>query len=321
MSMQDHQPTQVQSLCLAGLIALGGHAYAQDYPNRPIRMLTSEVGSGSDVTGRLISEAIPARLGQPGIVENRGVQAPEITAKAAPDGYTLVLYSTPLWVKPFLQDHVPWDPIRDFAPIMLGVSTPNVLAVHPSLPAKSVRELVTLAKNRPAILNYGSGGAGSSSHLAAELLNSMAGISITRIPYKGVGPATIGLMGGEIHLVFVTGSAVGPHIRSGRLRALAVTSAKPTPLFAGMPTVAESGLPGYESTTPMGIFAPAGTPAAIIARLNQTISAILGNEDIRKRIFDIGAEVISSSPTEFAAYLKSDMARWGKLIKDKGIRE
>lgn len=285
-------------------------------------MLTSAVGSGSDVVGRIIADMLPARLGQRGIVDNRGILAPELTAKAAPDGYTIVLYSTPLWVSPLLRNNVPWDPIKDFAPITLAVDAPNVIVVHPSVPVRSVRELIALARAKPGQLNFGTGSSGSTSHLAAELFGAMAGVSLTRIPYKGVGPATIGLLSGEVDMVFAAGSgAAGNHIKSGRLRALAVTSLKPSALFPGMPTVAASGVPGYEAGTPLGIFAPAGTPPAIINRLQQAIVGVLNTEEVKKRVLDTGAEVIGSSPDEFAAYLKADIAKWGKLIKQKGIRE
>ena len=310
------------SALAAGVSVLAGSsASAQDFPVKPIRMLTSAVGSGSDVVGRIVADMLPARLGQRGIIDNRGILAPELAAKAAPDGYTIVLYSTPLWVSPFLRNNVPWDPIKDFDPITLAVDAPNVIVVHPSVPVKSTKELIALARAKPGQLNFGTGSSGSTSHLAAELFSAMASVSLTRIPYKGVGPATIGLLGGEVDIVFAAGSAVGSHIKSGRLRALAVTSLKPSALFPGMPTVTTSGVPGYEAGTPLGIFAPAGTPAAIINRLQQAIVSVINSEEVRKRVLDTGADIIGSTPEEFAAYLKTDIAKWGKLIKQKSIRE
>jgi len=298
-----------------------GTAVAQDYPSKPIRMLTSAVGSGSDLVARLIADMLHTRLGQRGIVDNRGILAPELAARSAPDGYTLIFYSTPLWVSAFFRDNVPWDAVRDFAPISLGVDTPNVLVVHPSLPAKSVRELVALARAQPGKLDFGTGSSGSTSHLSAELFSAMAGITLNRVPYKGVGPAAIALLGGEIQMVFATGTTVGPHIRSGKLRPLGVTSLKPSALFPGMPTVADGGVPGFEAGTPMGIFTRAGTPPAIINRLHQTIVGILNSDDVKKRVMDTGAEVIGSSPDAFAAYLKADIAKWGKLVKERGLRQ
>jgi len=310
-------------LVLAAYAAAMGMATAtaQDYPTKPIRFLASALGSGGDTVGRIMSDPLSIRLGQRVIVDNRGILAPELAARSAPDGYTILSYSTPLWVAPFLRDNVPWDPLKDFAPITLGADSPNVLVVHPSVPVKLVRELINLARAKPGELNYGSGTSGSTSHLAAELFNAMAGVKVTRVSYKGVGPAVVGLVGGEIHLIFATGSSVATHIKSGRLRGLGVTTLKPSALFPGMPTVAASGVPGYEAGTPMCIYAPGGTPPAIVNRLYQAIVAVLNMEEVKKKVFDTGAEVVGTTPEEFAAYLKTDIAKWGKLIKDRGIRE
>jgi len=298
-----------------------GVACGQEYPNRPIRMVTSQAGSGSDFAARLIAQGLPDRFGQRGVVDNRGIVAAEIVAQAAPDGYTLLLYSTPLWISPLIRDNVRWDPLKDFAPVTLAVNAPNLLVVHPSVPVKSVKELVALAKARPGELNYGSGSTGSTSHLSAELFKAMAGVNIVRVPYRGVGPALVALVGGQMHLIFPSASAAVPYLKSGKLRALAVTTAQPSALAPGLPTVAAAGLPGYESDTPLGIFAPAGTPSALIDRLNREIVWVLNRPDVKERLFNSGVEVIGSSPKKFAATLKSEIARWGKLIKDAGLHE
>ncbi len=293
----------------------------QNYPSRPIRMLTSQPGSGSDFVARLIAPELSASLGQPAVVDNRGIIAVEIAAKAPPDGHTVLLYSTPLWLTPFMRAKASWDPVRDFSPVTLAVSTPNILAVHPSVPAKSVKELIALARAKPGELNYGSGSLGSSSHLAAELFKAMAGVNIVRIPYKGVGPALVGLLGGQVQVIFPSASSAAPYMKAGSLKALAVTTAQPSPLAPGLPTVAASGVPGYEAATPLGIFAPAKTPPAIINRLNQEIARALNKPEIKERLFNSGVEVVGSSPGGLAATMKSEMARLGKVIKDAGIRE
>ena len=308
---------------LLGLtLASAGLVHAQEYPTaRPIRILTSQAGSGSDVIARIVSDKLPATsFGQRAIVDNRGILAPEIAAKATPDGYTVLFYSTPMWVSPLMRT-MPWNPVKDFAPVTLAVNSPNVLVVHPSLPVKTVKDLIALAKAKPGELNYGSGSAGSTSHLGAELFNAMAGVSIVRIPYRGVGPALLGLLGGHVQVLFPGASSALPYLNGGKLRALAVASAKPTPLVPGLPTIASAGLPGYEADTPLGVFFPAGVSPKIIAQLNKGIVGTLNSPEVKKLVLNQGAEVIGSSPQELAATVKSEMVRWGKLIKEKGIRE
>ena len=243
-----------------------------------------------------------------------------IAAKAPPDGYTVLFYSAPLWVAPLMRSTVPWNPVRDFAPVTLAVNSPNILVVHPSLPVKSVKELIALAKARPGELNYGSGSSGSTSHLGAELFNAMAGVNIVRVPYRGVGPALLGLLGGHVQVLFPSASSALPYLKTGRIRALAAASAKPTALVPGLPTIASLGLPGYEADTPLGVFLPAATSQKVVERLNQGIVGALSTPEVRKLVFAQGAEVVGSSPAALAATVKSEIARWGKLIKDKGIR-
>lgn len=306
----------------AVLMALGASgAAAQTYPTKPVRILTTVTGGSQDLTARFIAPRLADNLGQQVIVDNRGgVISMEMVAKASPDGYTVLLASGSLWISPFLRANVAWDPVRDYAPITLAVTLPNIIAVHPSLPVRSVKELIALAKARPGELNYSSGQAGSSSHLAGELFKVMAGVDIVRVAYKGAGPAMIALITGEAQVSFPNTASAAPHIPSRKLRGLAVTTARPSALAPGLPTAAASGLPGYESRAILGIFAPARTPEAIINRLNQEIVRILNSEDVKRRLLDSGAEVVASSPAELAAAIKADMAVTGKLITHVGIR-
>ena len=302
------------------MLLISGIAAGQSYPSRAIRIIASEPGGGNDFAARVIAQGISAPLGQQVIVDNRpaGVVAIEPAAKAQPDGYTLLLYSNGLWTLPFIQN-VPYDVIRDFAPITLAVRAPNILAVHPSLPVKTVKDLIALARARPGELNYASGSTGSSPHLSAELFNSMAGVRIVRINYKGSGPAVSALVGGQVQLMFATAGAAEPHLRSGRLRGLAVTSAEPSALAPGLPSVAASGLSGYESDTPYGVYAPAKTPEVVINRLNQEIVKFLARPDVKEKFFGAGFDIVASTSERFAAAMKADIVRMAKLVKDAGI--
>ncbi len=311
------------ALIRIGLLLAGtAMVHAQDYPAaRPIRILTSQAGSGSDIIARIIAEKLPASMGQRAIVDNRGILAPEIAAKAPADGYTALFYSSPLWVFPLMRKTAQWDPLEDFAPVTLAVNSPNILVVHPSLPVKTVQDLIALAKARPGQLNYGSGSSGSTSHLGAVLFNAMAGVDIVRIPYRGVGPALLGLLGGHVQVMFPGASSALPYLAGGRLRALAVASAKPTALVPDLPTIASAGLAGFETDTPLGVFLPAGTAPKVVDQFNQGIRAALAGAEVRKLVFAQGAEVVGSTPGELTTTIKSEMARWGKLIRQKDIRE
>ena len=293
----------------------------QTYPNRPIRIVTSEQGGTTDFASRLIAQRISPPLGQPVIVDNRpsGVIPGEIVSKALPDGYTVLIYGPPLWIGPLLQQ-TRYDVLRDFSPVTLATRSPNCLVVHPSVPAKSVKELIALAKARPGELNYSSAATAGSNHIAAELFKAMAGVNIVRINYKGTAPALNALIRGEVHLSFPSVSAAISHVNSGKLRALAVTSAQPSSLLPGFPTVAESGLPGFESAIIIGIFVPTKTPAAIINRLNEEIVRVLYGAAVKEQFLNVGSETVGSSPEELVAYIKSDVARTGKVIKDAGIK-
>lgn len=295
-------------------------AYAQNWPLKPVRIITAEPGTGNDLIARLIVPYLSNAFGQQFIVDNRGLVAVDMVAKAAPDGYNLLSYGPPLWLTPLLRQ-VSYDPLRDLAPITLAGSSPNILAIHPSVPAKSVSELLLLAKQRPGELNYSSSSTGSSPHLAAELFKSMAGINIVRVPYKGSSQALVGLVGGQVHLMFPNAGTVAPHLKSTRVRALAVTTSAPSALVPGLPTLSASGVTGYESASQFALFAPAGTPSAIIERLNREMIAALRKPDVTERLFGSGVEVTTGTPTELAVTMKSEMAKWGKLIKEAGIRE
>jgi len=312
-------------LLALGVIAGAMAASGQDYPRKPIRLVTAEPGGGNDFAARLIVQGLGGNLGQPMIVDNRGgaggIIAADIVAKAQPDGYTLLLYANNIWIIPLLRSNAPFDVIRDFAPITWAAKSPNTVVVHPALPVKSVEDLIAHARARPGELNYGSGGSGSSTHLAVELLKSMAGVNIVRVPFRGNAPALNALFAGEVHLMIATAGTVAPHLKSGRLRALAVTSAQPSPLAPGLPTVAASGLPGYESIQIYGVFAPGRTSSVIVKRLHDEIVRVLGRADVKEKFLAAGVEPVGSTPQQLAATIKSEIVRMSKVIKDAGIRE
>ena len=303
----------------AGMLILGADlAFGQEkYPSKVVRIVTATPGSNHDWGARLVAQELTPRLGQRVIVENRGSIAIEYVARDAPaDGYTLLFYGAVVWLQPYLS-RPNWDPIADLAPITLAITSPNVLVVHPSLPAKSVRELIALARSRPGELNYGAGGGGSTPHIAAEFFKQMANVRIVRVNYKGTGPAMMGLFVGEVQLMF---EGVGPiltHVKQGRVKALAVTTPKRSRLIPDLPPVAEA-LPGYEAETAIGFFVPRKTSAAIIKLLNQEIIQSLKTAD-PQILFNAGVEVVGSSPDEFAGFIKSEMDRMSRVIKSAGF--
>jgi len=304
-----------------GVMVLGaGMVFGQDYPNKTVRIITGAAGGGSDFTARVAAQGITGPLGQPVVVENRTVLlATEAVAKAPSDGYTLVVNGNSLWILPMLQK-TGYEAIRDFSPISQLVREFTVLAVHPSLPVKSVKDLIALAKARKGELNYGIGAMGALSHLGMELFKSMAGVDIVVIPYKGGTAQTMALLGGEVQVVIADANWVIPQAKAGKLRALAVTSAQQTALVSGLPTVSESGLPGFEATSTTGIWAPAKTPEASIKRLSQEIMRVFNQQDVKEKYSTAGIETVGNSPEQFAAFIKSDTARWSKVIKDSGIK-
>jgi tripartite-type tricarboxylate transporter receptor subunit TctC len=314
-------PYSIRLLLLVGLVfSCAGAAHAQPYPSKPIRIVTTVTGGSLDLTARFIAPRLSENLGQPVVVDNRGgVVSMELVATAPPDGYTLLLASASLWTSQFVRSNVQWDPIRDYSPVTLAVTLPNVIAVHPSLPVKSIKALIALAKARPGKLNYASGQTGSSSHLAGELFKSVAGVNIVRVAYKGAGPSMIALITGETQLSFPNTAAATPHMRSGKIRALAVTTTQRSTLVPELPTAAEAGLAGYESRAILGVFAPAQTPQPIVGQLNSEIVRVLNDPDVKKKMFDAGAEVVASTPSELAKAMRADMEISGRLIRDAGI--
>jgi tripartite-type tricarboxylate transporter receptor subunit TctC len=310
--------TTLRWLIAACLLGATAHA-ADNWPSHPLRIVTSEPGGGSDFTARVVAQGLTASLGQQVIVDNRAgtVTAAQIMVKAAGDGYTLLSYNNSLWTLPLLQPMF-YDVLRDFIPITLATRSPNILVTHPSVAVTTVRELVANAKANPNALNYASGTVGSTNHLAAELFKALAGVQIARIGYKGSGYAVNDLIGGQVQLMFATSGSIAPHVKSGRLRALAVTSAQPSPLAPGLPTIAAT-VPGYEAVTMYGLYAPAKTPAAIIERLNREAARYLQTPEIRDKLFSAGVETVGDAPTAFAAAIKDDIARLTKVIRDAGI--
>ncbi len=307
----------------ASLVAAA--ALAQ-YPERPIRLIVPfAAGGGNDNVARLVGKHISGSLGQPLVIDNRpgagGVLGAELAAKAAPDGYTLFLGGVGSHaVNPNLNDTLSYDPIRDFAPVALLASAPLVLVVHPSVPADSFKAFVALARARPGQLNYASNGSGSSSHLAAVMFGSMAAVDMVHVPYKGLSPALTDLLSGRVQLMFSSVVAILPHIRAGKLRGLAVTGGKRLPSMPDLPTIAESGLPGYEASSWYGVLAPAGTPREIVARLNAELVKALEQPEVRTGLLAEGAEPIGGTPEQFAAHIRAEKERLGKLIREAKIR-
>ena len=309
----------VRCALVAWTALAAGPGVAQDYPARPVRIVTSPAGGGNDLPSRLVARGISGPLGQQVIVDNRpAILAPEIVAKAAPDGYTVLVAGSTHWIGP-LVEKVAYDPLKDFVPVALIARAPVLLVVHPSMPVSSVRQLVALAKSRPGVLNSSVGAPGSSNYLGAVLFDYLAGVKIARIPYKGAAPAMTALMSGEVQVMFPSAGAATPHVQSGRLRALAVGSAQPSALAPGLPTIAASGVPGYDSDSLSAVFAPAGTAPAIVARLNQEIVRYVQSAEGKSLFLKGGIEVAWSTPEELLAMIKSEMATYGKVLKAAGV--
>ena len=315
-------------LCLCALLpAVAGLAMtsvqAQGFPLKPIRIVTNEPGAGLDFSARLIAQGLSERFKQAVIVDNRGgaggIIAGELVAKAAPDGYTLLFYSNGLWTVPLLQK-APFDPLRDFAPVTLALTSPSLLVVHPSLPVKSVADLLALARARPGALDYASGGNGAPTHLAAELFKLLARVDLTHIPFKGSGPALNALLGGQAQLMFTVANGGLPHVQSGRLRVLAVTSAQPSALLPGVPTVSAAGVAGYEAVTMQALFAPARTPEAIVRALNQETLRVINAPELREKFSAAATEVVGGTPDQLRAAVAEDMSKLERVIKAAGMR-
>jgi tripartite-type tricarboxylate transporter receptor subunit TctC len=311
-------------ILIAAALTAGG-TLAQQYPSKPIRLIVPFTPGGStDIVARVAGQKLGDALGAQVLIDNRpgagGNIGVELAAKSAPDGYTLVMgHIGTFAVNPALYARLPYDPIRDFAPISLVAMVPNMLVVHPSLPVKSVRELIALSRSRPGQLNYGSSGAGGTPYLAVEYFKLLAKVDIAHIPYKGAAPMIIDLIGGQLSLTITGIPPLLPHVKAGKLRALAVATSKRLPLLPELPTIAEAALPGYEATSWYGVLAPAATPKEIITRINAEIVKGIARPDAAQRLAGEGAEPVTSTPEQFSTFIKSEIARWGKVIKAAGV--
>jgi tripartite-type tricarboxylate transporter receptor subunit TctC len=320
----------LRALCAALAVALAllaaDAAAADAYPSKPIRFVVAfPPGGGTDLVARTIAPRLAERVGQQVVVDNRpgagGNLGTEIVAKSAPDGYTMLMGSVgPLAINASLFARMPFDPLKDLAPVTLAASTPNILVVHPSLPATTVQDLIALAKARPGAINFASSGQGTPAQLAGELFNSMAGVKMVHVPYKGAAPALADLLGGQVQVMFSTMPPALPHVTAGRLRALAVASLQRSPAAPELPTLNEAALPGFEATTWHGVMVPAGTPGPVIAKLSQDIVAVLRMPDVAERLSSQGAEAIGSTPREFASYIKTETAKWAKVVRESGAK-
>jgi tripartite-type tricarboxylate transporter receptor subunit TctC len=305
-------------------VGAAGAAFAQAWPVKPVRMIVPIAGGGStDAIARLVGTRLGEAWGQTVLVENRPggstMIGAEVVARATPDGYTMLMATAAFPANFSLFRKVPYK-LADFAPVSNVAESPNVLAVHPSVPAKNVKELIALLRSRPGQINYGSGGVGGSTHLAAELFKLLAKVDVTHIPYKGGGPAVTDLLGGQISMIFGNLPAVLPHVKSGRINVLAIASAKRSPTMPDLPTMDEAGVRGFEASTWAGLLMPAGTPQPIIDRFYADLQKIYAQPDMKQRMATGGFEAIGSSPKEFAAYLELEVARWEKVIRVAGIK-
>ena len=330
---QQHRSCAIPSLAGVASIALAGMSCAANaqqkgpaYPDRPVRMLVGFApGGGADTAARPLGQRLSEVLGQQFVVDNRpgagGNIATEIAARATPDGYSLLVGTiAALAINPSIYEKLAFDPIRDFSPITNMASSINVLVVHPSVAAKTVKELVALLRAKPGSLNYGSSGVGSAGHLSGVLLEHMTRTDITHVPYKGGAPAMGALLGGEVQMVFATAATAIPQIKAGKVRGLAVTTATRAGMLPDLPTIAEAALPGYEANNWYGLLAPAKTPKAIIDRLNAETVKILGSQSVREIYFTQGLEPTPTTPEAFGAYIKSEIAKWSKLVKAAGVK-
>jgi tripartite-type tricarboxylate transporter receptor subunit TctC len=308
------------------LLCLAPHALqAQPYPSKPVRFIVPFAAGGStDIIARTVGARVSEAIGQPVVVDNRPgggtVIGTEAVARSAPDGYTLLVVPAPFTINPSLLPKLPYDPLADFTPITLINTTPLVVVVNPSVPARNVKELIALAKAKPGTLNFGSSGTGGSNHLAGELFNAMAGVKMVHIPYKGNAPALTDLVGGHVDLVFNGLTSAYPLIKSGRIRALAVTSIRRSAVLPEMPTLDESGLKGFEAVAWNGLAGPAKTPAEVVDRLSSAVRKVLDNAEVRERLKSEGSDPVASTPAEFARFIREEIAKWAKVIKLSGAK-
>ncbi|MGZ5064822.1 MAG: tripartite tricarboxylate transporter substrate binding protein [Usitatibacter sp.] len=310
---------------MAWIPLYAGMTSAQGYPSKPIKIVVPYPPGGfNDTLGRTLAAKFTEDWGQPAIVENKPgantLIGSDFVAKSAPDGYTLLVVAFPFAVTPSLIKAMPYDTVKDFAPVALAAQSPNLLVVNPSLPVKTVAELVAMAKTKPDSLSYASTGNGSSNHISMELFKSLAGVKIVHIPYKGSAPAVTDLLGGQVHVMFDNAPNVLPQVKAGRLRALAQTGASRSAVAPDIPTVAEAGVPGYELTVWFGLVAPAGTPREVVGKLNAEVLKILAMPDVRERFLAQGVEPLGSTPEEFRDHIRAQMAKWGKVVRDAGVQ-
>ncbi len=321
----------MRAAALAFAVIIAGHAAAQgrtqveDYPTKPVRFVVpSSPGGGADVLGRSLGLRMAEAWGKPVVVENRsgagGIIGYEIVAKAPPEGYTILIVAGGYTLNPSLYARLPYDTIGDFERVSLIACAPNLLVVHSSVPVNSVQELIALAKAKPGFLNYASSGVGTTSYLSAEIFKAMTGVDMVHVPYKGAGESTAAAIAGQVHLIFSSPNALMPQARSGRVRALGVTSARRLPVIPEVPTIAETGLAGYEVNNCYGILVPARTPRAIVAKLNSEIVRILRAPEMRAQLESLGFDVLGTTPEEFTAFAKADLAKWAKDLKAAGIK-
>jgi tripartite-type tricarboxylate transporter receptor subunit TctC len=297
---------------------------AQAYPTKPIRIIVPFAPGGpNDILGRILAQKFGETWGQQAIVENRAgagtIIGTDVVAKAPPDGYTILITSVSTATTPSLVKKLPYDTLRDLAPVVLMAASPNLLVVHPSLPARSVRELINVAKARPGEVAFGSGGNGTSTHLAGEILRVKSGAKMVHVPYKGAGPSTVGVLSGEVSWMFGSILPLMPYMKAGRLRALGVSSLKRASVLPEVPPVADT-LPGFEASPWHGVSVPAGTPREIVVKLNQEITRILNSSDIKSRMAAEGTEILTGTPEQFGAFMKADVEKWAKVIKEAGIQ-
>jgi len=323
------QPRGARAVILAVAIIASAaplHASAQGtYPSRPVRIIAPTApGGGNDVVSRIVAQGLAERLGRPVVVENRAgagtVIGSEVVAKAAPDGHTLLMAVAAFTINPATYRKMPFDTLRDFTPITQALFVPNLMVVHPSLPVRSVKDFIALAKARPGELSYSSGGQGTNSHMATELFASMAGIRLLHVPYKGSTPAMIDLIAGNVTVQTTSASSLIPHVRAGRLRALGVSSAQRVAIAPDIPTIIEAGLPGYETSQWSGLLAPAGTPREVITRLHKETVAVLRAPAATEQLARDGSVVVAGTPEQFAELLSSEVAKWAKVAKAAGIQ-
>ncbi len=323
--MHDTSRTTARGALAIALLASAAGAWAQAYPVKPIRMVVPFAPSGgTDVIARLLAARMTESLGRQVLVDNRaganGIIGTEIVSRAPADGYTLLFVSSPHSVNPALYPKLPYDTLKDFAPISQAATSPYVLVAHASLPARSIRELIALARQRPNQIDYASGGTGSSAQLATELFKDMAGIQLREIPYKGAGPALAAVVGGEAALVFGNALTVKPHIQSGRIRALGIASERRSASAPDLPTIAEAGLPGYSADAILGMLAPAGTPRSVIDLLNAQVHRAMKLPEMAESMKNMGVDVKLTTPEEFGRVIEAEIARWGKLIRKLDLK-